>query len=42
MLAAATAIVCVRFLTQYFKTQTLTPFGVYCMLFGAAMVIYNS
>jgi len=39
--AAATAIVCVRFLTQYFKTRTLTPFGIYCVVFGAAMVIYN-
>jgi undecaprenyl-diphosphatase len=39
--AAVTAIVCVRFLTQYFKTRTLTPFGIYCIVFGAAMVIYN-
>jgi undecaprenyl-diphosphatase len=39
--AALTAIVCVRFLTRYFETRTLTPFGIYCLVFGAAMVIYN-
>ncbi len=40
--AAVTAIVTVHFLTRYFKTRTLTPFAVYCVLFGAAMVIYNA
>src|SRR2546421_525142 len=28
--AAATAVVTVHFLTRYFKTRTLTPFGFYC------------
>jgi undecaprenyl-diphosphatase len=39
--AAVTAVVTVRFLVGYFKTKTLTPFAVYCLLFGLAMVIYT-
>jgi undecaprenyl-diphosphatase len=39
--AAVTAIATVHFLTRYFKTRTLTPFGVYCLLFGAAMVLFT-
>jgi undecaprenyl-diphosphatase len=39
--AAVTAVVTVRFLVGYFKTRTLVPFAVYCLLFGAAMVIYT-
>jgi len=35
-------VVTVHFLTRYFKTRNLTPFGIYCLLFGAAMVIYNA
>jgi undecaprenyl-diphosphatase len=38
--AAITAIVTVHFLTRYFKTRNLTPFGIYCVIFGLAMVIY--
>ena len=30
--AAVTAVVTVRFLIGYFKTRTLTPFGIYCLL----------
>ena len=40
--AAGTAILTVHFLTRYFKTRNLTPFGIYCLVFGAAMVIYNA
>jgi undecaprenyl-diphosphatase len=40
--AAATAVVTVHFLTRYFKTRNLTPFGIYCVLFGLAMVAYNA
>jgi len=40
--AAATAVVTVHFLTRFFKRGNLRPFGVYCILFGAAMVIYNA
>jgi undecaprenyl-diphosphatase len=40
--AAATAVITVHFLTRFFKRGNLRPFGVYCILFGAAMVIYNA
>jgi undecaprenyl-diphosphatase len=40
--AAITAIITVHYLTRWFKTRTLTPFGIYCVLFGVAMVIYNA
>ena len=39
--AAVTAVFTVAFLVRYFKTRTLIPFAVYCLLFGAAMVIYT-
>jgi undecaprenyl-diphosphatase len=39
--AAVTAVFTVRFLVGYFKTRTLTPFAVYCLLFGAFMVLYT-
>ncbi|HXO07848.1 MAG TPA: undecaprenyl-diphosphate phosphatase [Solirubrobacteraceae bacterium] len=39
--AALTAIVCVHYLTNYFKTRTLTPFGIYCLVFGAFMVVFT-
>jgi undecaprenyl pyrophosphate phosphatase UppP len=32
----------VRYLLHYFETRTLTPFGIYCMLFGAAMIVYTA
>jgi undecaprenyl-diphosphatase len=32
--AAIAAYFSVKFLTRYFKTKTLTPFAVYCVLFG--------
>jgi undecaprenyl-diphosphatase len=40
--AAITAVFTVHFLTRYFKTRNLIPFGIYCILFGAAMIIYNA
>jgi undecaprenyl-diphosphatase len=39
--AAITAVFTVTFLVKYFKTKTLIPFAVYCLLFGGAMVIYT-
>jgi len=39
--AAVTAVFTVAFLVKYFKTRTLVPFGVYCLLFGFAMLIYT-
>jgi undecaprenyl-diphosphatase len=39
--AAVAAVFTVRFLVNYFRTRTLTPFAVYCVLFGLAMVAYT-
>jgi undecaprenyl-diphosphatase len=39
--AAITAVVTVHFLTRYFKTNNLIPFGIYCVVFGTAMIFYN-
>jgi undecaprenyl-diphosphatase len=39
--AAVTAVFTVAFLVRWFKTRTLTPFAIYCLLFGLAMVIYT-
>jgi len=40
--AAVTAVFTVHFLTRFFKRGNLIPFGIYCVLFGLAMVIYNA
>jgi undecaprenyl-diphosphatase len=40
--AAITAVVCVHFLMRYFKTNNLIPFGIYCVVFGTAMIFYNT
>ncbi len=34
------AYLAVRFLTRYFETRTLTPFAIYCVLFGATSLIW--
>ena len=39
--AAVTAIVTVHFLTKYFEKRNLVPFGVYCLVFGAFMVLFT-
>jgi undecaprenyl-diphosphatase len=39
--AAITAVFTVAFLVRYFKTRTLIPFAIYCVVFGGAMVIYT-
>ena len=41
LVAAVVSVFTVRFLVKYFRTRTLTPFAVYCLLFGLAMVIYT-
>lgn len=38
--AAAAAYVSVRFLTKYFKTNTLTPFALYCAAIGLVVVLF--
>jgi undecaprenyl-diphosphatase len=42
VVAAITAVFTVHFLTRYFRRGNLNPFGVYCILFGVAMVAYNA
>jgi undecaprenyl-diphosphatase len=39
--AAVTAFFTVGFLVRWFKTKTLIPFAVYCLLFGFASLIYT-
>ena len=34
------AYLSVRFLTRYFETRTLTPFAIYCVLAGAASLVW--
>ena len=42
VVAAVTAVFTVHFLTRYFRRGNLRPFGIYCVLFGLAMIIYNA
>jgi undecaprenyl pyrophosphate phosphatase UppP len=42
VVAAVAAVFTVHFLTRYFKRANLIPFGIYCVVFGLAMVIYNA
>ena len=39
--AAVTAVFTVGFLLRFFKTRTLMPFAVYCLLFGISMIVYT-
>jgi undecaprenyl-diphosphatase len=39
--AAVTAVFTVSFLVNYFKTKTLIPFAIYCLVFGAFMLVYT-
>lgn len=36
----AASLFAVRFLTRFFQNRTLTPFGIYCAVFGIFMVIF--
>ena len=38
--AAIGAIISVHFLTRYFRRGNLTPFGIYCIVFGGLMLVY--
>ena len=40
LVAGAAAYLAVRFLLRYFETQKLWPFGVYCLVAGAATLAY--
>ncbi len=39
--AAITAVFTVGFLVKYFKTRTLIPFAIYCVVFGTFMIVYT-
>jgi undecaprenyl-diphosphatase len=40
ILSGVGAYVSVRYLVRYFRTRTLTPFAIYCFLFGLGSIIY--
>ncbi len=40
VLSGIGAYISVRFLVRYFRTRTLTPFAVYCVVFGLFSIIY--
>jgi undecaprenyl-diphosphatase len=42
VLSGIGAYVSVRFLVRYFQTRTLTPFAIYCVVFGLGSIIYLS
>jgi len=35
-----TAYLSVRYLVRYFRTRTLTPFAIYCLLAGFASIVH--
>ena len=39
--AGLASYVSVRFLTRYFKSRNLTPFGIYCLIAGVFFVVYS-
>jgi undecaprenyl-diphosphatase len=39
--AAIASVATVAFLVKYFKTRTLIPFAIYCVVFGAFMIVYT-
>jgi undecaprenyl-diphosphatase len=40
--AGIAAYVAVRFLTRYFESRTLTPFAIYSLVFGIAMIFFTT
>ena len=40
VLSGVGAYLSVRFLVRYFRTRTLTPFAIYCIVVGLASVVY--
>ena len=39
VVAGCAAYASVRFLVRWFETRTLTPFGIYCVVFGAFCLV---
>jgi len=42
ILSGVGAYLSVRFLMKYFQTRTLTPFAIYCVVFGLGSIVYLS
>jgi undecaprenyl-diphosphatase len=40
LLSGIGAYLSVRYLVKYFRTRTLTPFAIYCVLFGLGSIVY--
>jgi undecaprenyl-diphosphatase len=40
LLSGVGAYLSVRFLVKYFRTRTLTPFAIYCIVVGLGSVVY--
>jgi undecaprenyl-diphosphatase len=38
--AAAASVAATAFLVRYFRNRNLIPFGIYCLAFGAMMIVY--
>jgi undecaprenyl-diphosphatase len=39
VLCGVAAYISVRFLVRYFRTRTLTPFAIYCLIAGFASIV---
>ncbi len=42
VLSGVGAYLSVRYLVRYFRTRTLTPFAIYCIVFGLGSIVYLS
>jgi undecaprenyl-diphosphatase len=40
--AAVASVAATAFLVRYFRNRNLIPFGIYCIVFGASMVVYTA
>jgi undecaprenyl-diphosphatase len=40
IVSGVAAYLSVRFLMKYFQTKTLTPFAIYCLVFGLGSFVY--
>jgi undecaprenyl-diphosphatase len=42
LVAGIASYLSVRFLTRYFRTKTLTPFGIYCLVVGVFFIFHSA
>jgi undecaprenyl-diphosphatase len=42
LVAGIASYLSVRFLTRYFRTKTLTPFGIYCLVVGVLFIFHSA